>query len=189
MINLFKPIALIKHLLIISFVVSIAVSNFYQISLQQTATSSEFKPVLEDWSLQDQAMYTQLSSTEVGKLKSNQPQEVSIKYQIFGTDELQNLSLNVRLSKGISIVADSVFDTYNDKEVKVDNSLLLLKNQITYGPGTSKDTQITLSGGDAGNLRFKITITDPSIQNYVLVSYIKDGQGKIVQPSLIQLSI
>ncbi len=185
MLNFPKPLLLIKYLIVTGFVVSVVALNIFQYS----TPSSSGKPILENWSQQEIEFFQQYNTVS-GKIVTDKAQDIEIEYQIFGTVNVDNTSLHIRLSKGISIVSDSIYDTFNEKDTKLETRLFNSQiNQLVYGPGTTTSTVANLKAGDKGKVRFQIRVTEPSIQNFALVSYIRDGSGKIVQPSVLQLNI
>jgi hypothetical protein len=185
--NLFSKLKKLSvHFIIIGFVIFGSVISVNNVKLNNTLVS-ESKPDLEGWSQEEIEIFSNYNTIS-NIISSDKAQNIQIQYQIYGSDLIEDASINIRLSKGISIVSESIYDEFNQKEFRVNDRLYNITNQqLIYGPGTATLSTASLSAGDKGNIRFQINVADPSIKNYVIISYIRDNKGKIVQPSLLKL--
>lgn len=173
-----------KYLLFTSFISLFFLNNLTIINQAQPT-----RPILDNWNAQELKIFAQ-ASVSSNQITTDKPQNLQIDYQIIGSNVMENASLHIRLSRGISIVPNSIYDTFAGKDIKVSTDLFDTKNnQLIYGPSSGTLPSSNLNPGDKGQLRLQITVTDPTITNYAMISYILDTQSKIVQPSIINLKI
>jgi hypothetical protein len=147
-------------------------------------TSSFAEPEIQTLrqSIGDQAIAAQVPIGK--KLKIN------IDYSSIGDQDFDNATLYIKLSKGLSVEAGSIKDSFNGTEINVQDSVYdASTNVINYGPGSSREKASPLKIGERGTLTLILNISPEANDNEVLASYLKQEGGKIGQPSIFFVDI
>jgi hypothetical protein len=96
----------------------------------------------------------------------------------------------IKLTDGLRLIPGTIIDSNGGEELTVADSVYNEEtNLIKYGPGSGDQETSEISVGQRGTITFDVELTDENINQFLIMSYLKDADGEIGKPGNLFIEV